>query len=66
MIKKLVIAATFAASLAVGVPSASANNFLCMQLYQQAMADCGDDEQCQLQANLDFLKCLDRLVNVEQ
>ncbi|GEM_PF-1111511 len=66
MIKKLVIAAAFAASLTVGVPSASASNFICMQQYQAALADCGNDELCQLAANRDFLDCLDRLENVEQ
>ena len=66
MIKKLILAATFAASMTVGVPSASASPFLCMQQYQAALNACGDDEDCQLDANVAYTACMQRLAGVDQ
>jgi hypothetical protein len=61
MIKKLVIAATFAGSLLVGVPTASASPFLCMQQYQAALAACEGDDPCETFANISYTQCLDKL-----
>lgn len=65
MIKKLIVAATFAGSLMVGVPSASASPFLCMQQYEADMTACEGDEPCETYANLTFTSCLQALQEIK-
>ena len=67
MIKKFVVVATFAASMIVGVPSASANSpFLCMQQYEVDLIACEGDEPCETFANITFTRCMQSLVVVHE
>jgi len=65
MIKKLVIAAAFAASLTVGVQPASASAFLCNQQYEEATLACGENQTCQIAAEIQLVECLQALVPVK-
>jgi len=61
---KLVLFLAVLSSTAAMAPAADAQNFFCMQQFEAASAACGSsDQQCMLQAELEFLRCLDRLAN---
>jgi hypothetical protein len=69
MIKKLIVAATFAGSTLVGVPAAQANSpAYCMQQYDAALVACGagygSTTPCAQRANIAFNRCLESLVTV--
>lgn len=62
MIKKLAVAAAFAASMMVGVPTASANSpLICMSEYEADLAGCGQNSTCSQYANIKFQQCLEKL-----
>lgn len=63
MIKKLVIAVTFAASMTVGGQPASASTFLCMQKYDQDIVECDGNTTCEIAAELTFTRCLQALAD---
>lgn len=61
MIKKLVLAAAFAASVTVGVQPASASPMLCMQKLESDLVACGENNpNCTNAAEAAFVECLQR------
>ena len=65
MIKKLIVAGTFAGSILVGVPAANANSpAICLHQYNSAMALCGESitSSCAQYANITYNQCLQKLV----
>jgi hypothetical protein len=58
MMKKLVIAAAFAGSMLVGVPTANASTFLCMQKFDADFAACEGNSRCELAADAAFVYCM--------
>lgn len=64
MIKKLVIAAAFAASMAVGIEPAEASAFICMQKLADDMKACqgkSGESACQMNAEIQYTLCLQAL-----
>ena len=58
MVKKLAVAATFAASMLVGVPTANASPFLCMQKFDEEFAACEGNSRCELGAEAAIVHCM--------
>jgi hypothetical protein len=59
VIKKIVVATTFVASMMVGVPAANASAGLCMAKYQEDLAGCGSNTACEMWADVMFAQCLE-------
>lgn len=73
MIKKLAVAATFAASMLVGVPTASANSpAMCFAEYNAAMSNCssvdenGSSTPCSQFAAISLQNCLQSLAVINE
>ncbi|WP_449253505.1 hypothetical protein [Brevundimonas naejangsanensis] len=64
--KKLIIAASFAGSMLVGVPAANASPLECMRQYDSAVAACaaagqGYGSPCETKAAIEMVDCMKRL-----
>ena len=64
MIKKLIVAATFAGSMLVGVPVANASPLSCSFALNAALAQCGSGDPastigCENAAYFDYTRCME-------
>ena len=63
MIKKLTLAATFAAAALATATSADARNMVCMMKYEEDLAACQGNTQCEIWADIMFNQCLQALAD---
>jgi len=64
MIKKLIVAATFAGSMLIGVPVANASPLSCSFALGAALAQCGSDDiattiGCENAAYFEYTRCME-------
>lgn len=62
MLKKIAVAATFAASTLIGVPAASAGSpGACMSKYMDDLIECGGVTSCEMWADVVYIQCIQGL-----